>query len=94
MQPHFVVHNKTDTVGVVVVEDVKADQELSGWVMETDETIKVIAASYIPLGHKVAIKPVASGDTILKYDHDIGKAIADIPPGGYVHHHNIKTKRW
>ncbi len=94
MQPHFVVHNQTDTVGVVVVEDVKAGQELSGWVMENDSTITVKAGSEIPLGHKVAIRAIKSGDTILKYDHDIGKAIADIPAGGYVHAHNIKTKRW
>jgi (2R)-sulfolactate sulfo-lyase subunit alpha len=94
MTPHFVVHNKTDSVGVVVVEDVEPGQELSGWVMETDDTITVTAGAAIPLGHKVAIRPIKSGDTVLKYDHDIGKAIEDIPPGGYVHFQNIKTKRW
>ncbi|HSK39347.1 MAG TPA: UxaA family hydrolase [Arenibaculum sp.] len=92
--PHFVVHNATDTVGVVVVETVHAGDELSGWVMETDETITVTAKSDIPLGHKVAIRPIRTGDTILKYDHDIGRAVEDIPEGGYVHHHNAKTKRW
>lgn len=94
MTPHFVVHNKTDSVGVVVVEGVEEGQELSGWVMETDDTITVTAHTAIPLGHKVAIRPIKSGDTILKYDHDIGKAVEDIPVGGYVHFHNIKTKRW
>ena len=34
------------------------------------------------------------GDTVVKYDHDIGRAIAEIPVGAYVHAHNIKTKRW
>ncbi len=93
-RPHFVVHNEGDTVGVVVVEDAKAGQELAGWVMETDRTIKVTAGSDVPLGHKVAIKPMRSGDTVVKYEHDIGKAVEDIPVGGYVHAHNIKTKRW
>lgn len=92
--PHFVVHNKSDTVGVVVVETVRAGDKLSGWVMETDETIAVTAQDDIPLGHKVAIRPVKTGDTILKYDHDIGRAIEDIGQGGYVHYHNVKTKRW
>lgn len=92
--PHFVVHNKGDTVGVVVVEDVQEGQELTGWVMETDETIKVKAQAAIPLGHKVAITPIKAGDTVLKYDHDIGRAVEDIPAGGYVHYHNVKTKRW
>ncbi|HEV7372640.1 UxaA family hydrolase [Arenibaculum sp.] len=92
--PHFVVHNKTDTVGVVVVETVHAGDQLSGWVMETDETITVTAQADIPLGHKVAIRPIKTGDTILKYEHDIGRAIEDIGQGGYVHYHNVKTKRW
>ena len=93
-QPHFIVHNPTDTVGVVVVEDAKAGQELEGWVMASDDTIRVTAKADIPLGHKVAIADIKAGDTILKYDHDIGRAVEDIPAGGYVHAHNIKTKRW
>jgi (2R)-sulfolactate sulfo-lyase subunit alpha len=93
-QPHFIVHNPTDTVGVVVVEDARAGQELEGWVMATDATVRVTAGADIPLGHKVAIRDIKAGDTILKYDHDIGRAVEDIPAGGYVHAHNIKTKRW
>ncbi len=93
-RPHFVVHNEGDTVGVVVVEDAKAGQELTGWVMESDRTIEVTAGADVPLGHKVAIKPMRNGETVLKYEHDIGKAVEDIPVGGYVHAHNIKTKRW
>jgi (2R)-sulfolactate sulfo-lyase subunit alpha len=92
--PHFVVHNQADTVGVVVIEDANAGQELVGWVMESDQTIKVKALADIPLGHKVAIKAMRSGDTVLKYEHDSGKAFEDIPVGGYAHVHNIKTKRW
>jgi (2R)-sulfolactate sulfo-lyase subunit alpha len=93
-RPHFVVHNEGDTVGVVVVEDAKAGQELTGWVMETDATISVRAEADVPLGHKVAIKPMKQGETVVKYEHDIGKAMTDIAVGGYVHAHNIKTKRW
>jgi (2R)-sulfolactate sulfo-lyase subunit alpha len=93
-RPHFVVHNEGDTVGVVVVEDAKAGQELVGWVMENDQTIKVRAGADVPLGHKVAIRPMAKGDTVLKYEHDIGRALEDIPVCGYVHAHNVKTKRW
>ena len=93
-RPHFVVHNEGDTVGVVVVEDARAGQELVGWVMESDRTLRVKALADIPLGHKVAIKAMAAGDTVLKYEHDIGKAVEDVPVGGYVHAHNIKTKRW
>jgi (2R)-sulfolactate sulfo-lyase subunit alpha len=94
MTTHFIVHDKKDTVGVVVVEDVKPGMMLTGWVMEGDGTIQVKALDAVPLGHKVALKDIKSGDTVLKYGADIGKAIADIPTGKHAHVHNMKTKRW
>jgi (2R)-sulfolactate sulfo-lyase subunit alpha len=92
--PHFIVHDAVDTVGVVVVEDVKAGDDLEGWVMETDERIKVAAKAPIPLGHKVALADIAEGDTIIKYGHDIGRAVAGIEKGGHAHVQNVKTKKW
>lgn len=94
MTTHFLVHNPTDTAGVVVVEGVKAGDTLTGWVMETDETITVEAKDPIPLGHKVALRDIKDGETILKYGHDIGRAVARIGKGHHVHVHNVKTKRW
>ena len=94
MTTHFIVHDKKVTVGVVVVEDVKPGMELTGWVMETDETIKLKAEDAVPLGHKMALNNIKSGETLLKYGHDIGKAVADIGKGRHAHIHNIKTKRW
>ena len=91
---HFLVHDKKDTVGVAVIEGVKAGQELIGWVMEDDSTIKVTALTDIPIGHKVATKAIRQGDTVIKYGFDIGRAIADIKVGEHAHVHNIKTKRW
>ncbi len=92
--PHFLVHNSKDTVGVAAVEGIEAGQELQGWVMDTDATITVKALDSIPLGHKVALRDMASGDTVIKYGHDIGRTIAAIKKGGHVHVHNTKTKRW
>jgi (2R)-sulfolactate sulfo-lyase subunit alpha len=94
MTTHFIVHDKKDTVGVVVVEDVKPGMMLTGWVMEGDGTIQVKALDAVPLGHKVALQDIRNGDTVLKYGNDIGKAVADIPKGGHAHVHNVKTKRW
>ncbi|MBE1275466.1 UxaA family hydrolase [Enterovibrio sp. ZSDZ35] len=93
-KPDFLVHDSTDSVGVIVVEGLEAGQTLVGWVMDTDSTIEVLALDAIPLGHKVALNDIKDGDTILKYDNDIGKAIADIAKGGHVHVQNVKTKRW
>ena len=94
MTTHFIVHDKKDTVGVVVVEDVKPGMALTGWVMETDETIKITALDAIPIGHKVALGDIKKGDTILKYGHSIGKAVAEIGKGHHVHVHNLKTTKW
>ncbi|MBL6946173.1 MAG: UxaA family hydrolase [Rhodospirillales bacterium] len=92
--PDFLVHDSADTVGVVVVETVEAGNELTGWVMDKDETITIKAIDPIPLGHKIAVSDIKNGDTIIKYDADIGKAIADVAKGGHVHVQNTKTKRW
>src|SRR5689334_7594714 len=78
---HILVHDKKDTVGVAVIEGIKAGQELTGWVMEDDSTIKVKAMNDIPMGHKVATQSIKQADTVIKYGFDIGKAVADIQVG-------------
>ena len=94
MPTHFIVHDKADTVGVVVVEDVRPGQQLTGWIMETDETITLKALDGVPLGHKIALREIHSDETVLKYGHDIGRTVADVQQGQHVHVHNLKTKRW
>ncbi|MEE8623818.1 MAG: flagellar biosynthesis protein FlgA [Acidiferrobacterales bacterium] len=94
MTTHFLVHDKADTVGVVVVENVQPGQALTGWIMETDETITVKSMDAIPLGHKIALTDIEEGATLIKYGHDIGRSVADIGKGYHVHVHNAKTKRW
>ncbi len=90
---HFIVHGKQDTVGVAVT-DVEKDQNLVGWNMETDETLKLATKQNIPLGHKVALGPVKAGEKIVKYNVPIGNATKDISQGEHVHTHNLKTARW
>jgi (2R)-sulfolactate sulfo-lyase subunit alpha len=92
--PHFLVHNPKDSVGVVVVEGLKAGTEMLGVVTETDKTVKLKAKSDIPIGHKVALKALKKGDTVIKYGADIGRMIADAGVGEHVHVQNLKTKRW
>ena len=94
MTTHFIVHETKDNVGVVVVEKISAGQKVSGWIMKNDETITVKVLEDIPLGHKLALNEIKNNDTVVKYGNDIGQAISDIPKGGYVHVHNLKTKSW
>lgn len=45
----------------------------------------------IPLGHKIALKPIAEGERVIKYGFPIGVASAPIHEGEWVHDHNVKT---
>ena len=94
MTIHFVVHEEGDSVGVVVVEGVKAGETLTGWIMEQDKTLAMKALNDIPIGHKLAIKDLKNGDTVIKYGVDIGKVVKPIGKGEHLHVHNVKTKRW
>ena len=91
---HCVLHDARDTVAVVVVEGVKAGMDLNAWIMDEDRTITLKAQQDIPIGHKVALKDMAAGDTVLQYGIDMGKVVAPIKVGEHAHVHNIKTKRW
>lgn len=92
--PQFLVHSPKDNVGVVVVEGVKAGTEMLGLITETDGTTALSAKHDIPIGHKVALRDLKAGDTVIKYGEDIGRMVADAKKGEHVHVHNLKTKRW
>ncbi|MBI5901047.1 MAG: UxaA family hydrolase [Rhodocyclales bacterium] len=90
----FLVHEDGDSVGTIVVEGVKAGATLTGWVMEQDRTIEVKTLNEIPIGHKIALKDLGNNATVIKYGVDIGRTVAPIKVGEYLHVHNVKTKRW
>ncbi|MFF7708810.1 UxaA family hydrolase [Pseudomonas sp. NPDC007930] len=43
----------------------------------------------VPLGHKLAARFIAKGEAVLKYNTVIGYASEDLPPGTWMHSHNI-----
>ena len=45
----------------------------------------------IAIGHKVAVRAIAVGETIVKYQCPIGIATLPIEPGAYVHTHNVRS---
>ena len=90
----LIIHDEKDNVAVVVIEKTSKNQECTGWIMENDKTINIKSINEIPLGHKIALKDLKEGDTILKYGHDIGKVVKSIKKGEHVHVHNVKTKKW
>ena len=60
-------------------------------VAKGEEFAGVAAAEDIPQGHKMALRPIANGENVIKYGFPIGHAIQDIAPGAWVHVHNTKT---
>ncbi len=92
--PHLLVHDQKDNVGVVVVEGLKAGADMLCVVTEDNSSFHLKSAADVPIGHKIALKDLKAGDTAIKYGEDIGKIVADVPKGGHVHVHNLKTKRW
>ena len=53
---------------------------------------RVELSQTVPGGHKVALKPVASGRELIKYGQIIGFAKANIEPGEWVHTHNVELR--
>jgi altronate hydrolase len=64
----------------------------SGLVLEADGS-EVIVRSLIPVGHKVAVRPIGSGEPVRRYGQVIGFASAPILPGEHVHTHNLHVGR-
>jgi hypothetical protein len=60
---HCVLHDPDDSVAVVVVENLKAGTKLTGLILDEDRTIELECRQDIPIGHKVALKDLAVGDT-------------------------------
>ena len=92
--PHLLVHDRTDNVGVVVVEGLSAGTEMLCVVTHDNSDFRLTAQADIPIGHKVALKDLAEGDTVIKYGEDIGRMVGAAGVGEHVHTHNLKTKRW
>ena len=78
--PDFIHINPLDNVAVAL-HAIPAGTEFAG----------VTAKSDIPQGHKMALKPMAENDQVMKYGFSIGHAIAPIAAGDWVHVHNMKT---
>lgn len=93
-KPQLLVHDHEDNVGVVVVEDLKAGTDMLCVVTADNSDRRLTAKADIAIGHKVALKDLAEGDTVIKYGEDIGRMVGPAEQGGHVHTHNCKTKRW
>jgi (2R)-sulfolactate sulfo-lyase subunit alpha len=89
----FLVHGSADDVGVAVV-DISSGTACWGKDLSANRTLQAKATQDIPLGHKIALRDFAAGDSVTKYGCEIGTVTQPIKAGQHVHVHNLKTKRW
>jgi arabinonate dehydratase len=66
---------------------VVARQDITASTVIPEEGVTALAD--VPAGHKLATSAIRRGDPVLKYATVIGFAGDDVPPGGYLHTHNI-----
>ena len=57
----------------------------------TVNDLEVAAAGDIPPGHKIALRDIPAGESVLRYGYPIGRASVPIPKGAWVHTHNVQT---
>jgi len=58
-----------------------------------EEAVVVTLLDDIPANHKLAPTDIKSGEPIVKYGLNIGRASCDIRKGQHVHVHNIESNR-
>ena len=84
MNPVIRIHPADDVV--------IARQQLLGGTRIASEGITV--SGLIPPGHKVAVRAIAPGEPVRRYNQIIGTATQAIAPGQHVHTHNLAFSRF
>jgi altronate dehydratase small subunit len=90
MSRDAIVIKRQDNVATAI-RDIPAGKTAAVGVEEESMDIKV--SQDIPFGHKLALRPILSGEEILKYGTVIGRATQGIEPGEHVHVHNVESLR-
>ena len=76
----FLVLDPSDNVATLLDEETELDRLSDG----------MRIAEHVPFGHKVSLRPIASGEAIVKYGVEIGSATQAIEQGEHVHVHNCQ----
>lgn len=90
--PDFLAHHEGDAVAVAV-RDLKPGPAEGGYVHGAGSVTLDLHDS-VPLGHKLALVDLASGQDVIEYGLRVGVTTEDITRGSYVHTHNMRSARW
>ena len=82
----FYVVNQNDNVATAMGDVVPGEAKLIGAATGGIDAVEAIA-----YGHKIALKDIAKGEFIIKYNANIARATKDIKKGEYVHIHNAES---
>jgi altronate dehydratase small subunit len=85
-----IILNEADNVATAV-QDLKAGQEAA--TRCNRELRRIPVTEDIPYGHKLSVRFIRHGETIVKYGEVIGRATADIAAGCHAHVQNIESLR-
>lgn len=84
MNPVIRIHPNDDVV-------IARQQLLGGTRIETEG---ITVSGLIPPGHKIAVRAIAAGEPVRRYNQIIGTATQTIAPGQHVHTHNLAFSRF
>lgn len=88
---HKVVMMKPVDSVAVALTDIPAGTRVH--VASGESVFEIEVVEPIEFGHKFAVRPIAAGESIIKYGEVIGRATVDIRPGQHVHVHNLEGIR-
>lgn len=90
MRRHAIVIKLEDNVATAIRDIAEGSTAVVGI---GEDTLQCQALQPIPMGHKLAVRPIGAGEHVLKYGTVIGRATAAIGPGEHVHVHNVESTR-
>jgi altronate hydrolase len=86
VKPNVIIINAKDTVAVSL-EDIPA----GGQVLLPDGS-GFRAITDVPYSHKIALRDMAEGETVLKYGESVGITSVPIRKGEWIHTHNLRIE--
>ena len=84
MPSAFIVLSAQDNVGVAIKHIARGSDATAG-------DLRLTAHDEVPMGHKIALRPIAVGQKIIKFGVPVGSATQPIAAGAHVHMHNVKS---
>jgi (2R)-sulfolactate sulfo-lyase subunit alpha len=88
-----IAHKKGDAVAVAVA-DLSPGDRIMARILDGTQPVTVTVRDPIPLGHKIALVELGTGQDVIEYGERIGRTTQSIPAGAHVHVHNVTSVRW